>query len=223
MIIVTGGSDGLGYRILAEAKTAGFDTMNISRRSNSEANVNLLADLSTEEGLEAACSAILEKKSPKALVLNAGVLSLGELTSVTPEEYDRVFDVNFKAPLLMIARLYDWILKHEVDVVFINSTAGIKLYKNQMIYNTSKWALKGLADNFREEVRDFGVRVISVHSDMLDTDMSSKLPSGPMPKSKHPAIDSGYLAKMIIESIKSPKSMQISDIVIDRKVIRTKY
>lgn len=217
MIIITGASDGLGAAVASSAKANNIAVMNISRRPNPHVEENVCADLSTLEGIEAAVAAITAVQHPTALVLNAGVLSLEPLAKITAEEYDRVLHLNLRAPLLMMARLHDWVREHGVDIVVINSLAGRRAYAGQMSYSVSKWGLRGLTENLRLELRDSSARVIGVYPEMLDTNMAAHMPS-PMPKSKKPTINSHELAELIIRSLRTPKSMEVQDIIIDRKV-----
>ena len=52
---------------------------------------------------------------------------------------------------------------------------------------------------------------------MIDTDLAQKLPEGPLPKSRHPMIDPNALADYIIHTQQLPKSIEVSDVILDRK------
>lgn len=217
MIVITGASDGLGAAIVDEALHQEEETLNISRRINTEATRNIIADLSSVDEIRKAAAEISKLESAKAIILNAGVLSLQPFKECGSEEYDRVMNVNLKAPTLIVSLLFDWIREHEVDIVIINSVAGLRGFKGQAIYNISKWGLRGLAESLREELAGTKCRVIGVYPGMLDTNMAMKLPAGPMPKSKHAAIPIEDIARMIVQVINQPKSMEVTDIVIERR------
>ncbi len=217
MIIITGASDGLGLKILASARREGFETVNIARRDNVHATRNITTDLASIDDIKRAAAEIMKINEPTALVLNAGVLSLTKIANVDVNEYERVMNINLRAPVMLIAELYDWIVKTSVDIIIINSVAGLRGSSGQMVYDISKWGLRGLTEDLRVEFANTHVRVVAVYPGMLDTEMASKLPTGAMPKSKKPTIDTGALANMIISAIMQPKSMQISDLIVDRK------
>lgn len=218
MIIITGASDGLGAALVAAAKEVGEKTTNISRHINESADENVIADLSNVDQIKEAATKIRSISTPKALVLNAGVLSLLNLQDVNEIEYERVMNINLRAPVLLVAELFDWIVSNSVDVIFINSIAGLRGFKQQLVYDISKWGLRGLTEDLRLELADTPCRVIGVYPGMLDTNIASKLPKGPMPKSSKPTISPHELARMILQAIMQPKSMQVSDLVIDRKL-----
>ncbi len=60
--------------------------------------------------------------------------------------------------------------KKEGDIVNICSVASIKAYANGGSYSISKFALLGFSKNLREELKPFGVRVISVLPGAVYTD-----------------------------------------------------
>lgn len=217
MIIVTGASDGLGAAIVDEAVRLGEKTLNISRRPNMSASDNFAVDLSAVDGIAAAAKRVKEAGNVKAIILNAGVLSIHAFEDMSDAEYERVMAINLRAPTLLLGLLFDWIRQNEVDVIVINSVAGRRGYQGQALYNISKWGLRGLTESIREELAGTKCRVIGVYPGMLDTNMSSKLPSGPLPKSKHATIPVKDLAQMIVQAINQPKSMEVTDIVIERK------
>lgn len=70
MVLVTGGSDGLGKALIDSLAACGFMVVNISRRENDKADVNILSDLSTAEGVKNAADSILKMEMPiKAIII----------------------------------------------------------------------------------------------------------------------------------------------------------
>ncbi len=218
MVIVTGGSDGLGSALVDSLIASGFKVVNVSRRKNDKAHVNILSDLSTVDGIKNAVDAILKVDKPiQAIVYSAGVLAFGSAESLSESEFERVFSINTKAPMLMTSELLTRIKTDKSDIVIINSVAGIQSYPAQIIYNSSKAALHSYTKDLRETLSTTQSRVIGIYPGMLDTDMAQKIPDGAMPKSKHPAISPTELADYIVYTMNLPKVMEVSDIVINRK------
>lgn len=218
MHVVIGGSDGLGKRIIDSLGVAGYETINIARRKHQNANVNILADLSTEAGLQTAIDGLRNVGQPlEAIYISAGVFSYQTLADTTLEEYDRVFSINTRAPFVLISALLDTFKADGTDVVIINSVAGIRSYKNQSLYNASKAALHALTNDLRIELAETSCRVIGIYPGMINTDIAQKLPAGPLPKSKHAMIDPVVLADYIVYTQQLPKSIEVTDIVLDRK------
>ncbi len=217
-VIVTGGSDGLGRALVDSLMASGYKVINISRHKNDKAHANVLCDLSTTDGIKTATDSILKMNDPiRAIIYSAGVLSFGDAASLDEAEYGRVFNINTKAPMLMTSELLNKLKADNADIVIINSIAGIQSYPAQIVYNSSKAALHSYTKDLRETLSSTESRVIGVYPGMLDTDMAQKIPDGAMPKSKHPTINPAELADYIVYTIKLPKVMEVSDIVINRK------
>ena len=218
MHVVIGGSDGLGKKIIESLNSLGKQTTNIARRGNSVATKNILSDISTRNGIDTVINNLIDIKNPiEAIYISAGVFSFQNISDFTADEFDRVFAVNTRAPFLIVSALLDRIKADETDIVFINSVAGIRSYKNQSLYNASKGALHNFTNDLRAELSEARSRVIGIYPGMIDTDLAQKLPGGPLPKSKNPMIDPKVLADYIVYTQQLAKSIEVSDIILDRK------
>lgn len=218
MHVVIGGSDGLGKKLIESLNRSGLETVNISRRTNNDAQYNISTDLSSESGITTAVKELKNMKSSlEAIYISAGVFSFQSIDDFTADEFQRTFAINTLAPFLLVSSLIDRIRTDEADVIFINSVAGLRSYKNQSLYNASKSALHSFTNDLRAELAQTRSRVIGVYPGMIDTDLAQKLPGGALPKSKHAMIDPKILADYIVYTQQLPKTIEVSDIILDRK------
>jgi len=112
-----------------------------------------------------------------ALVNNAGVLAFGILEEVAPEEFDRVYGVNVKGPLLSLRNVGKVMREAgKGAIVNISSLDGLRGVNMVGLYSSSKWALRCLTKSAAMEFGPHGVRVNSVHPGGVDTAMGN--PSG---------------------------------------------
>lgn len=217
MYVVVGGSSGLGKALVSSLNNAGGEVLNISRRVNNEAKYNASCDLSTEDGIQAAIEKIKNAKDIEAIIVSAGVFSFQDVDNLDNREFERVFNINTRAPFLIISSLIEKIKADNIDLIFINSVAGLNAYKHQTLYNASKAALHSFTKDLRAKLEETNSRVIGVYPGMIDTDLAQKLPEGPLPKSKHTMISPEALADYIVYSQRLPKSIEVSDIIINTK------
>src|SRR4029077_8436906 len=101
-------------------------------------------------------------KGVDILVHNAGVIRLSFFECVSPDQLDLHYKVNVRALYLLTQGLLPMIKTRQGQIVFVNSTAGLRAGANSSQYSLTKHALKAIADSLREEVNVSGVRVLSL-------------------------------------------------------------
>ncbi|VVE26299.1 oxidoreductase [Pandoraea capi] len=109
-----------------------------------------------------------------ALINNAGVMLLGDITRQDPNEWDRMIDVNIKGVLNGVHAVVDGMVERKRGtIVNISSVAGRKTFPNHVAYVGTKFAVHGLSENLREELSPHNVRVVTIAPGALDTDLLS--------------------------------------------------
>lgn len=109
-----------------------------------------------------------------ALVNNAGVVAFGPIAEVEPADFDRVFGVNVKGPLLGMKHVGNVMRDAgRGAIVNISSVDGLRGVNALAIYSSSKWAVRGLTKTAALEFGPHGVRVNSIHPGGVDTEMGN--------------------------------------------------
>jgi NADP-dependent 3-hydroxy acid dehydrogenase YdfG len=216
MIIITGASDGLGLQIARVYKEAGKRVINISRRESQYATDNILTDLLDASAIQSAVQAVLAIDEPiEALINCAGVMSLEPVDSITASEVDRIFDVNIKAPMLLVSGLTKRLIQDGSDIVNVASTVGLKAYADQAAYGASKWAMRGFSQNLQIELKDTN-RVISFCVGGFKSDIAKKVTGQDLPDPEN-WMNPEDVAKFMKQILDLPKNMEVTEIVINRK------
>lgn len=97
------------------------------------------------------------------LINNAGVSMSGSFTQLSPEEFDWVMQVNFRAPMVLIRALLPRLQEYPgSQLVNTSSLWGIAAPPNNAAYATSKFALRGLSESLRHDLARKGVGVTTV-------------------------------------------------------------
>ena len=102
--------------------------------------------------------------APEVLINNAGVYPRGHLLDTPADEWDRIMDVNLRAPFLLtreVARLMIAAGIHG-SVVNITSGAARNVRTGSVPYGTSKVALERLTAGLALELAPHGIRVNAV-------------------------------------------------------------
>jgi 3-oxoacyl-[acyl-carrier protein] reductase len=105
------------------------------------------------------------------LVNNAATGGEGKpLHEVAPEDWDRLFATNLRAPYLMIRALAPlMIAARSGHIVNISSLAGRNPLPNNAAYAASKWGLNGLTYSVAEELRQYNIRVSVIAPGSINT------------------------------------------------------
>ena len=114
-----------------------------------------------------------------ALVNNAGIYQSKRFLDYTPEEFQRLLDVNLFGTLHMTQAVLPAMLEAGYGrILNIASTAGKWGSRNQSAYNTSKHAVVGLTRCVALEAAAQGVTVNAICPGFVQTDMVETLKAG---------------------------------------------
>ncbi|MBB6143404.1 NAD(P)-dependent dehydrogenase (short-subunit alcohol dehydrogenase family) [Silvibacterium bohemicum] len=160
--LVTGGASGIGEATCKELARAGAsvivaDIHHEQAKSLASTLGNATAlhlDVTKPESLQAAVAAIGKLD---ILVNNAGIASVGDITKIEPDEFDRVMEVNVKSVYLVTRAFLPLLLAAHGCIVNIGSVAGLVGIKQRFAYCTSKGAViamtRQLAVEYPKELR----------------------------------------------------------------------
>lgn len=187
--LVTGASRGIGKVIAQELASLGYD-LALSARS-AAALADAVAALPAGSGRAVALPADLAQASSwerlvadtvaqlgglDVLVNCAGLSQSGPFEEVTPEDWERIFTVNAKAPFFLCKAALPHLKRSEKPVVInIASVVGFKGYAGQSVYASSKHALTGFTKVFAKEVQPYGIRVHLISPGGVATEMVTQM------------------------------------------------
>jgi len=186
--LITGASRGIGRAIALRYAAEGADLYLIATRKPSleevreeakalGATVEIAAcDVSRRDDVLAMVDAAdAALGGIDVLVNNAGVYLASRLVDVTPEEFDRVMQVNvYGAFNVLQAVLRHMQPRGRGKVVNIASTGGKWGSLNQSVYNASKHALVGFTRCAALEMAPHGIQVNAICPGGVQTDMASE-------------------------------------------------
>lgn len=179
VILVTGGSSGIGYSIAEMAKNNGAKVIIAARnrerldKAAKELSVFPIAcDVGNEKHVTECYNTIMKEFGRiDALINNAGFGYFTMLDDLDKTKFEEVFNTNVVGAALMAkyaARIFK--KQNYGNIVNISSTAGTKGYAGGTAYTATKFALKGMSECWRAELRQHNVRVIHVNPSEVQTD-----------------------------------------------------
>lgn len=138
-----------------------------------------VADLSDPSAVtELAARIRTEHPRVGLLVNNAGMALGGTFEQVTVEEFERVLNVNLRAPVRLTHGLLPSLLAVEGShLVNVSSLYGLIAPAGQAAYSTSKFGLRGFSEVLRSELEG-RVGVTTVHPGGVRTKIAENAPVG---------------------------------------------
>lgn len=167
VVLVTGASSGIGLACATHLAGRGYRVYGTSRRAatGQAGNVAMLkADVSDDSSVEQAVAAVLESEGRLDIVVNnAGMGIAGPVENTSIEEARRQLEVNFFGAF-RVCRAVLPVMRSQRSgyIVNIGSIGGVIAIPYQAMYSASKFALEGLSEALRMEVRPFGIRVVII-------------------------------------------------------------
>ena len=123
------------------------------------------ADIADDAGLAGLVGAVARQwGSADILINNAGIYPSGFLLDIDAAEWDRIMDINVRAPFVLTQAVAKQMIAAGVkgSVVNISSGAAHKMRRSVVPYCLSKTALDRLTKGFALELAEFGIRVNAV-------------------------------------------------------------
>lgn len=168
VVLITGGSSGIGRSIGLFLKEKGMVVYGTSRDSSKYPDFkdfNLISmDVRKPESIRAAVEDILLKEDTiDVLVNNAGVGITGPLEEIPGEELQNQFAVNFFGPLEVIRAVLPQMREQRSGLIInITSIAAHMGLPFRGPYSASKGALELITESLRMELRSFGIQVTNL-------------------------------------------------------------
>lgn len=106
------------------------------------------------------------------LVNNAGVAQNAGIETITPEEFDRIMEINFRAPFFLTQKLLPHLKRSSAaTIINICSVVAHAGYPMQSVYTASKHAMLGFTKSLAREYYKDGIRVHAISPGGVYTDM----------------------------------------------------
>ena len=167
VVLVTGASSGLGAATAAHLATLGHRVYAASRRGtvdSASAAVPLTMDVDDEASVGEAVDAVWAREGRIDVVVNCAGFGVAGAIEDTPVAMAQAqFNTNVFGVLRVCQRVLPVMRRAGAGVIVnVTSIAGELSLPFQGVYSASKFAVEGLSEALRAEVRPFGIDVVLV-------------------------------------------------------------
>jgi 3-oxoacyl-[acyl-carrier protein] reductase len=170
--LITGGSAGIGKAIAqtlsasgARVAITGRDKRRLTDTAKALRVLPIQADVANEADVDRTYREVLKEFGDlDILVNNAGFGVFKSLVDLDRASFDAVFATNVTGAMLMGREAAKhFIQRQRGNIVNIASTAGLRGAPNGSAYYASKFALRGMTECWRAELRRHNIRVFLVN------------------------------------------------------------
>lgn len=232
VVVITGGSSGLGAATARRLSAAGAKIVLGARR---EDRLNELVQELKQNGGEAAAlkTDVTDQAQVKRLVdfavetfgridvliNNAGLMQQSPLEAIKVDEWDNMIDVNVKGVLYGIAAALPHMKSQKSGhIINVSSVAGHKVTPAGVVYCATKHAVRAISEGLRSEVKAYNMRTTIISPGAVDTE----LPSHITHQESHAGINAYYeqvavpadsFARAVAFAIEQPDDIDINEIL----------
>lgn len=181
--LVTGGSEGIGKAIAASLGREGADVVITGRRADvleaaaDEIGVGWIAgDVGDEDDAIRTVHDFVDRAGRlDILVNNAGIGRFSPLVDMDLVDLEEVYRTNVFGAFLMAREAAKVFVRQQSGhLINISSTSGLKGGAGGTAYSSSKFALRGMTECWRDELRRHNVRVMLVNPSEVQTGFGAK-------------------------------------------------
>jgi NADP-dependent 3-hydroxy acid dehydrogenase YdfG len=232
--IITGGGTGVGAAVALALAAAGASIHLIGRRLETLESVAAKArglgsdaicysgDLADNSGqFELTQRLVRDLRQVDILIHNAATYAAGPIERGSLAEFDAQYQTNVRAPYVLTQALLPLLKARPGQVVFVNSSSGVVAKPLSAQYDSTKHALKAIADSLRGEVNVHGIRVLTVYLGRTATDMQERIHHMQgKPYQPELLLQPQDVSSVILHALSLPLTAEVTDIHI-RPMIKT--
>ncbi len=219
-VLVTGASSGIGRAtagLLAERGHTVFGTSRNPALSEGLPGVIMLQlDVRSDESVKTCLRNVMERTERlDVLVNNAGIVLAGAAEDVTLEQAQDQFETNFFGALRMIKAVLPVMRKQGSGrIINISSFAGLSAMPFVGLYSASKYALEGLTESLRSELRALNIEVSLVEPGYSRTNIAKNRHRG-----AEPVTDYDPARNNVFQRIREEESRGIHPRLVAEKIL----
>lgn len=188
--LVTGGSSGIGKATAKTIIEAGGQAVIAARGKERLENtadeigaIPIQCDVSVEsEVFDLVEETIDELDHYNVLINNAGYGEFSKLINLTAKEFEQQLKTNTIGAMVTARESARYFIQQEYgNIINVSSTAGKRGYEGGTAYVASKFAMGGMTECWRSELREHNIRVMQINPSEVQTEFYKNAGGGSRP------------------------------------------
>lgn len=186
VVLITGGSKGIGYgvaealineganvAITSRAQKAADEAVKLLKKLGKGDAVAIEADVRDANAQQKAVEAVVKKwGSLDVLIANAGLGYFGNIETLTAEQWHETIDTNLTGVFYSIKASIAELKKSKGYIITMASLAGTNFFAGASAYNASKFGLVGFTQAVMLDLRSHGIKVTTIMPGSVATEFN---------------------------------------------------
>lgn len=218
--VISGGTTGIGLAIARQFVTEGAHVYLFGRRQAQldeaakligHSVTAIQADAANLDDLDRVAETVKAEKSVVDIIVsNAGYTEQASIDTITPEHFDKAFNLMARGPVFLVQKLLP-MMTAAGSIILISSAMHLMGIPGHTAYAATKAALRSYARTWAAEFKDRGIRVNMLSPGVTDTPIldSQSAPREDLVKMYQSMVPIGRLARA--EEIASAARFLASD------------
>lgn len=218
IIIITGGSNGLGKAIAEYSLKNNLIVYNLDKENlelNDENYKCFIGDISDEEFVNISIDKISKEGNIKYLINNAGEPSFKMPPEYTKKDIEKCFK-GLQGMILCTSSVLK--IKNEKDIKIVNimSSAALRGNKQESVYCATKWGERGYTESLKVAYKGTSVKIVGVYPGGINTNFYKDSRDYVSIEKQNSFMNPDDVAKIICDNIFSDLNLNVADIIIER-------
>jgi NAD(P)-dependent dehydrogenase (short-subunit alcohol dehydrogenase family) len=214
VVVVTGGSSGLGAAVAAAVEAEGGTPVVLDRAPPANGFRWHEVDLSRPRDAEAVVRQVADEHGGlDAVVTAAGTDACGDLGDVDPDAWDRVVAVNLLGTAAVVRAALPYLERSRGRVVTVGSTLGVRALPAATAYCASKFGIVGFTRALATEVGD-RVGVTLLVPGGMRTHFFDDRPDEFKPAPDQHLSDPADVARAVVFALRQPAGCELRELVV---------
>ena len=224
--LVTGASSGLGrdisiklsnigyHLILAARSITGLEITSNNIKKSGGSSTIIPTDVTDPSSIKKLALQTLKIGFVDVIINNAGIGIFNKIEDTKIEDWDLQMSVNLRGAFLISQAFIPKMKQLKKGMlIFMNSTAGLKGYPYSVAYVSSKFGLRGFSKSLREELREYNIKVVSIHPGAIDTPFWDNIETN---FSRDEMMKIDEIADTVIHAVQQNQIATVEEVVLRR-------
>lgn len=207
--LVTGGSSGIGKETARQLVEAGGEVViaargeeRLEKAADEIGAIPIQCDVSSEKDVINLVDQTIETFGDyNVLINNAGYGHFSRLVQLSASEFEKQLKTNTIGAMMVARESAKHFIKEDYgNIVNVSSTAGKSGFEGGTAYVASKFALGGMTECWRSELRSHNIRVMQINPSEVQTEFSQNAGFGGR-KFNESKLVSGDIAQTILHML----------------------